>query len=245
MTIALLDKDDPPDAFPDPATASEDPEGLLAVGGDLSTARLLAAYRRGIFPWYEDGQPILWWCPHPRAVLVPDRLRISRSLRRRLRSDCFHVSVDLAFRDVIEACARSRWATGTWITEEMQAAYLELHALGHAHSIETWRGTELVGGLYGLGIGAMFFGESMFSRETDASKVALVKLARLAATRGIELIDCQVATAHLTSLGSELRPRGEFVTEVARLCGITPRAGSWREGPGSTSTLVPEDPLHG
>ncbi|MEO7387653.1 MAG: leucyl/phenylalanyl-tRNA--protein transferase [Gammaproteobacteria bacterium] len=212
--ITYLRPEDPPDYFPDPARAITDPDGLLAIGGDLEPERLLAAYRRGIFPWYEAGQPILWWSPDPRAVLLPGNLHVSRSLRRTLRSDRFRVSVNTAFGPVINACADTRADTGTWITPEMRAAYLRLHQLGHAHAIETWHGSRLVGGLYGIAIGGVFFGESMFSHETDASKVALVHLATLAQSRGVQLIDCQIATGHLASLGSRLMPRAEFVAAL-------------------------------
>lgn len=246
--ITFLNPDDPPEAFPDPATAAAEPDGLLAIGGDLAPQRLLAAYRQGIFPWYEEGQPILWWSPNPRAVLLPDNLHVSRSLRRTLRSDRYQVSVDLDFGAVIGACGDSRAATGTWITPEMRVAYLRLHELGHAHSIETWQGPELVGGLYGLAIGGVFFGESMFSYATDASKVALVRLVRLASSRGMELIDCQVATSHLASLGSHLMPRGAFLNRVRELVVAQGPADGWREGPGPTSLLVPGEaargPLH-
>jgi len=237
--IAFLQPGDPPDRFPDPAGAATEPDGLLAIGGDLEPERLLAAYRRGIFPWYEAGQPILWWSPDPRAVLLPEQLHVSRSLRRTLNSDRFSVSVDLAFREVIDACALTRASTGTWITPEMRAAYLRLHDLGHAHSVEAWHGPELAGGLYGIAIGGVFFGESMFSLETDASKVALVHLVGLAARRGVRLIDCQVATGHLSSLGSRLMPRGQFLDAVRKLTEGPVPAEPWRESACLTSALLP------
>lgn len=236
--IAFLHPDDPPDHFPDPVGAATEPDGLLAIGGDLAPERLLAAYRRGIFPWYEEGQPILWWSPDPRAILLPGELHVSRSLRRTLRSDRYRVSVDLAFGRVIAACASTRAAAGTWLSPEMCSAYLRLHELGHAHAVETWRGPELVGGLYGIALGGVFFGESMFSLETDASKVALVHLVRLAEKRGMKLIDCQVATGHLASLGSQLVPREEFLQAVRMLTAAPVPSGSWRESPGPTSALV-------
>lgn len=239
--IAFLQADDPPDRFPDPAGAATEPDGLLAIGGDLAPERLLAAYRRGIFPWYEEGQPILWWSPDPRAVLAPARLHVSRSLRRTLRRDHYHVSVDLAFSDVIDGCATTRAVTGTWITADMRAAYLRLHELGHAHAIETWQGSELVGGLYGIALGGVFFGESMFSRATDASKVALVALVRLAERRGIRLIDCQVATGHLASLGSHLMPRSEFLPAVRALCSAPVPPDAWQESRSPTSALLLAD----
>ena len=237
--IVFLKPDDPPDAFPDPAAAATEPDGLLAVGGDLGPERLLAAYRRGIFPWYETGQPILWWSPDPRAVLVPSRLHVSRSLRRTLRSDRYRVSVDQAFGSVIDGCAEARATSGTWITAEMRSAYLHLHRLGHAHAIETWDGPELVGGLYGIALGRVFFGESMFSYAPDASKVALVKLVEIVECRGIELIDCQVATRHMSSLGSELMPRAEFVRAVRNLAPGNGRNEPWHEVSDLTSRLVP------
>ncbi len=237
--IVFLRASDPADAFPDPATAAREPDGLLAVGGDLTPERLLAAYGQGIFPWYETGQPILWWSPDPRAVLLPSRLHVSRSLRRTLRSDRYRVSVDEAFEAVIDGCANTRAVSGTWITPEMRSAYLHLHELGYAHAVETWDGPELVGGLYGIGLGRVFFGESMFSYATDASKVALVKLVRVVESRGLELIDCQVSTRHLTSLGSELMPRADFVRAVRKLAADTVNDGSWCEPPGLTSPLVP------
>jgi leucyl/phenylalanyl-tRNA--protein transferase len=236
--IAFLRPDDPPDAFPDPDMAASEPEGLLAVGGDLGPERLLAAYRNGIFPWYETGQPILWWSPNPRAVLAPSRLHVSRSLRRTLRSDRYHVSVDQSFRAVIDGCANVRATSGTWITPEMRSAYLHLHQLGHAHAVEIWQGPSLVGGLYGIALGGVFFGESMFSRASDASKVALVKLVQVAKSRGIDLIDCQVNTRHLASLGSELLPRSEFVRAVRILAQRPGRDETWAEAPGITSPLV-------
>jgi leucyl/phenylalanyl-tRNA--protein transferase len=210
-----IEPDDPPEAFPPVELALREPNGLLAAGGDLSPARIVAAYRRGIFPWYSPGEPLLWWSPDPREVLIPAELHVSRSLRRTLRSGIYRVTQNLAFPAVIEACAAPRAAaSGTWITPEMRAAYMELHRLGIAHSIETWRGEELVGGLYGLRIGSLFCGESMFSRADDASKTALATLAGNAAAEGIELIDCQMPTAHLRSLGSRPLPRAEFLRRL-------------------------------
>ena len=212
-----LDPAEPPDRFPDSRYALIDPDGLLAVGGDLSIERLLAAYRCGIFPWYQDDQPILWWTPDPRTVLIPREMHISRSLQRTLRRDTFTVSVDRDFAAVIAACAADRGKTGTWITAEMQAAYCALHALGHAHSIETWQDGELVGGVYGVNIGRVFFGESMFSRRSDASKVALVRLVGLCRELAIGVIDCQLASAHLATLGARSLPRREFETLLRAL----------------------------
>jgi leucyl/phenylalanyl-tRNA--protein transferase len=212
-----LDPTDPPDSFPDPRLALREPDGLLAVGGDLAPERLLAAYRRGIFPWYQDDQPILWWSPDPRAVLFPPELRISRSLRRTLRRNTFEVSVNQDFAGVIAGCAADRDQPGTWITEDMLHAYSLLHGSGHAHSIETWRDGELVGGLYGVSIGGVFFGESMFAREPDASKVALAQLTGMRREMGIDLIDCQVASAHLASLGARQISRADFQAQLRRL----------------------------
>lgn len=209
--IPLLRPGDPPDAFPPLEQALTEPDGLLCAGGDLSPARLLEAYRRGIFPWYSEGQPILWWSPDPRAVLFPGEFRTSRSLARTLRNRGFVTRVDRAFAEVVAGCADPRLRPeGTWISPEMQAAYLELHRLGHAHSVEAWLAGRLVGGLYGVALGKVFFGESMFSIERDASKVALARLVEESAARGVELIDCQVTSAHLESLGARCIPRARF-----------------------------------
>ncbi len=199
--------DTPAHAFPDPDRALDEPNGLLAAGGDLSPERLLHAYRLGVFPWYSAGQPILWWSPDPRAVLFPERMRVSRSLRKTLRQGRFRVTRDTAFREVMDACAAPRpGSDGTWITPEMLAAYTRLHSLGWAHSVECWRDGRLAGGLYGVAMGRVFFGESMFSRESDASKVALAHLAG----QGYRLIDCQVESEHLARLGAEPIPRRTF-----------------------------------
>jgi leucyl/phenylalanyl-tRNA--protein transferase len=233
-----LSTDDAADSFPDPQLALKDPNGLLAVGGDLSVARLIAAYRQGIFPWYDDGQPILWWSPDPRAVLFPRELHVSRSLRRTIRRNRFSVSIDTDFPGVISGCARSRTETGTWITTEMSAAYQNLFDAGHAHAAEVWLDGELVGGLYGVNIGRVFFGESMFSRSTDASKIALVKLVSVCLELGIELIDCQIASAHLASLGSRQIPRHEFSRLLQRYNGF-PDPADWARAAAETSALLP------
>jgi leucyl/phenylalanyl-tRNA---protein transferase len=205
--------------FPPPDEALTEPNGLLAAGGDLEPERLLAAYRRGIFPWYAEGQPILWWSPDPRAVLWPDRLHVSRSLRRSVRSGRFEFRVDSAFDDVVAACAGPRsYADGTWITPDMAAAYGRLHRLGWAHSFETWRDDTLVGGLYGVALGRVFFGESMFTRVTDASKVALVHAVEFLRERHFAVVDCQVASAHTMSLGATNIGRPEFLRLVAQYC---------------------------
>lgn len=203
--------------FPPTHQALEQPNGLLCVGGDLTPETLLRAYARGIFPWYDDGQPILWWTPDPRAVLFPDELHVSRSLRRTLRRDAFHLSADTCFEAVVRACAAPRPdQQGTWIDAAMLAAYTELHRRGHAHAIEVWNNEgDLVGGLYGVAMGGAFFGESMFSRATDASKVALVALVWLMQQYGGELIDCQLENPHLNRLGARLIPRVDFEQRLA------------------------------
>ena len=204
-----------PDAFPDPELALDEPNGLLAAGGDLGPTRLLCAYRRGIFPWFSDGQPILWWSPDPRAVLWPEALRVSRTLRRTLRRETFTISANTAFDRVVRECARPRAGQdGTWITRGMATAYGRLHRAGHAHSIECWRGAELAGGLYGVAIGRVFFGESMFSRSADASKVALAHLCTL----GFGIIDCQLPNPHLARLGAVEMERQRFVALLDELC---------------------------
>jgi leucyl/phenylalanyl-tRNA--protein transferase len=213
-TITWLKPDGPggdPEWFPPLDQALDEPEGLLAAGGDLSPARLLAAYRRGIFPWYSAGQPVLWWSPNPREVLVPGEFKLARSLAKSVRNRGFEVTFDRDFAGVMRACAERRdHSTGTWITSEMHAAYCELHARGHSHSVEVRLGSDLVGGLYGVLLGRVFFGESMFSRERDASKVALAWLAKQGAVAGLQLIDCQLPTPHLRSLGSKPMTRGDF-----------------------------------
>ncbi len=216
LRIPWLDERDP---FPPIERARRFPNGLLCAGGSLSPERLLEAYRQGIFPWFEEGEPILWWSPDPRQVLFVDELHVSKSLRRRLNSGCFRVTRDQDFEAVIRACAAipRRGQSGTWITTEMIRAYTALHHMGYAHSFETWLGAELVGGLYGVKIGRAFFGESMFSRASDASKVALVHLVRWLQAEGVPLIDCQQETAHTTSLGARPIPRTEFLEWLRRL----------------------------
>lgn len=206
-----IDPDSPDIYFPDVEHALVEPDGLLAVGGDLEPERLLYAYRNGIFPWYGPDQPILWWSPDPRLVLFPGQLHISRSLARTLRRRHFTVTLDTAFEQVISECAAPRpGQAGTWITPEMQAAYIRMHKLGHAHSVECWQQGRLVGGLYGLAMGRVFFGESMFTRVADASKVGFVTLVHQLQRRDYRLIDCQVHTGHLESLGAIMLPRREF-----------------------------------
>ena len=204
-----------PRTYTFPPLEAASPEGLLAVGGDLNPDRLLSAYRQGVFPWFSDGQPILWWSPNPRAILYPADLHISRSLRKSLRTQGFAVTADRAFDDVIQRCAESRNAReGTWITSGMQEAYCTLHRMGYAHSVETWQNSQLVGGLYGLAIGKAFFGESMFSQITDASKTALVALSVSLTAGGYHFIDCQVVSEHLNSLGAKAVPRYRFSSEL-------------------------------
>jgi leucyl/phenylalanyl-tRNA--protein transferase len=208
----------PGDAFPPVERALRRPNGLLAAGADLSPARLLDAYSRGIFPWYGPGEPVLWWSPDPRMVLEPGAIRVRRSLQKVLRNRPHAVRFDTAFRSVMEACAAPRDSqAGTWIVPEMIEAYCRLHELGWAHSVETWVDGELAGGLYGVAMGRMFFGESMFSRTRDASKLALVHLARTLQADGFGLIDCQMSTAHLASLGAREIPRREFTRRVTEL----------------------------
>lgn len=203
--------------FPDAASALEEPNGLVAAGGALSPEWLLAAYRRGFFPWFNEGDPILWWSPDPRLVLFPHEIRIHRSLGRVLRQRRFEVRVDTDFPAVIAACAMPREPGGkTWILPAMQAAYCRMFELGYAHSVECWREGRLVGGLYGMALGRVFFGESMFSFETDASKVALAHLARLLTAKDFAMIDCQMSTAHLLSMGAREIPRDEFCAGLER-----------------------------
>jgi len=206
--IPWLNGDEP---FPPVEDALDSPNGLLCAGGDLSIERLVAAYSQGIFPWFSEGEPILWWSPDPRMVLFPDELKMSRSLRKRVQHGTYELTVDTAFRRVMEECARPRSGqSGTWIVPDMIDAYTRLHAAGLAHSVEAWRERRLVGGLYGVALGRIFYGESMFSRSPDASKVALVELVRRLREKRFRLIDCQQATSHLASLGAREIPRGRF-----------------------------------
>ena len=229
-------------AFPDAALAETEPNGLLAVGGDLSVRRLVNAYRHGIFPWYSAGQPILWWSPDPRLVLDPGGLHLSRSLRKTLRADRFRVSLDTSFGAVIRGCAAPRpGADGTWIVPDMVAAYERLHALGIAHSAEAWLDGGLVGGLYGVALGRIFFGESMFSRARDASKVAFAHLVQRLEAWGYTLIDCQVHTAHLERLGAVSVPRDAFLARVGAGVREAPSPNAWNAAerlPTSTRGLV-------
>jgi leucyl/phenylalanyl-tRNA--protein transferase len=215
--------------FPPPEMA--EPDGLLAVGGDLCPERLLLAYSEGIFPWYSEDSPILWWSPDPRLVLFPAELRVSRSLRQRIRRGEYSTAVDTDFESVIDACARvhGREEEGTWITPEMRDAYITLHRMGHAHSVESLRDGELVGGLYGVALGAAFFGESMFAAATDASKVALVALVERLVERGFTLIDCQVSTEHLKSMGAREILRSEFLRHLREALTFPLPPGPWHD----------------
>ncbi len=214
-----------------PPVEQASPDGLLAVGGDLRPERLLEAYRHGIFPWYSEDKPILWWSPDPRTVLFPDKLHISRSLKRGLRPGIFSATLDRCFRDVMQHCAEPRPQYpdgGTWITAEMLKAYTRLHELGYAHSVETWQEGQLVGGLYGVALGSAFFAESMFTRTSDASKVALVSLVRQLQTWDFRLIDCQQSTPHITALGAEAIPRRDFLDHLATALTLPERRGRWQ-----------------
>lgn len=214
--------------FPPPELARDD--GLLAVGGDLSVPRLLLAYQQGIFPWYAPGEPILWWAPDPRCVLFPAEFHLSSRTERRRRQERFAITFDTAFADVMRHCAAPRQGQdgGTWIDTAMQTAYTELHRLGYAHSVECWQEGELVGGLYGVAQGAIFFGESMFSRQADTSKIALAALVARLAAWGFDLIDCQVASAHLQRLGARTIPGAEFQERLSAALRPPERRGNWR-----------------
>ncbi len=235
--LYLLDGSPPDAPFPDPDQAEKDPNGLLAVGGDLTAARLLQAYRAGVFPWYSEDQPILWWSPDPRMLLSPDRLQVSRSLRKTLRRGHFQVSIDQAFSRVIRACAAPRSdGDGTWLLPQMIEAYETLYRQGIAHSIETWCNGELVGGLYGLNLGCAFFGESMFSRASDASKAALTYLAERTRHAGFAFIDCQVYTEHLYTLGARETPRRDFLAALHQAL-ARPAPTDWSSPPIATTEL--------
>ena len=230
ITPFLINPKDTSYEFPDVALALDEPNGLLAVGGDLSPQRLLNAYRHGIFPWFNPGEPILWWSPNPRAVLFPEKIKISRSLRKTLNKNKFVLSTDQAFSDVMAACQAPRAKQpGTWITFDMRRAYREMHRLGYAHSVECWQNQELVGGLYGMALGRVFFGESMFSRVNDASKVALVYLTGKLIDWGYRLIDCQVQSEHLISLGAEDIPREQFCAYLNHWCDQEVSAEAWNQ----------------
>lgn len=213
--------------FPHPSQAADG--GLLAVGGDLRPERLILAYSHGIFPWYSEGRPILWWCPSPRLVLEPSKLHVPRSLRKTMRREPYRITLDQAFEDVIDACARMPRPDqdGTWITRDLRAAFVRLHHLGIAHSVEAWEGDALVGGLYGLSLGTAFFGESMFARRRDASKVAFVTLVRQLERWGFDLVDCQVVTDHLVRFGAVELELDDFLERLARAVDRPTRRGPW------------------
>jgi len=220
----------PDDPFPSPDQALSVPNGLLAWGGDLHAERLLAAYGDGIFPWYQEGQPILWWSPAPRCVIFPGDIYLSRRTRRRYNSGRYEVTADRAFEDVIWECAQAReYDSGTWITDDMVKAYVSLHRLGHAHSVEVWADTQLIGGIYGLAIGTVFFGESMFSRQVDASKIALIALCKQLADWSFGLLDCQVSNPHLLRMGAVEIPRREFTARLSELRAKPDLPGPWTE----------------
>lgn len=230
--VVWLATDDAPDAFPPVANALREPDGLLAVGGDLTTPRLLAAYRQGIFPWYDEGQPLLWWSPNPRCVFERGDLHVSRRLRKDIRRSALEIRINTAFATVMQACAGPRrHQTGTWITRDMLVAFERLNQEGWAHSIEVWRKDTLVGGLYGLAIGKAFFGESMFSKESNASKLALLTIDQLLENGSLGILDCQVRSSHLLSLGATTMPRAAFVERLDELCEPPDRFCSWPQTP--------------
>lgn len=237
--ITWISADDPPSAFPAIDSAFAAPDGLLAAGGDLSAERLLYAYQHGIFPWFDDGQPILWWSPDPRCVLYPEDFHVARRLRRALLRSDFEIRFNTDFKGVIAACADSRTGQGgTWITADMIAAYTGLHADGWAHSIEVWQSGELVGGLYGLSIGKVFFGESMFSRTTNASKAAMLALTQIMTEKKFALLDCQVESPHLMSLGASLEPRQKFAAILAKSCSKATRFTAWPAKPSNIKEFL-------
>lgn len=229
MQLTVLDPYNADQEFPPLNRAMKSPNGLLAIGGCLSRKRIMNAYRRGIFPWYNPDEPILWWSPDPRLVLFPERLAVSRSLRKTIRKNLFSVTFDRAFSRVIAACARPRKeSAGTWITPEVIRAYNELHRSGVAHSVEAWQDGELVGGLYGVGLGQVFFGESMFHTRTNASKVAFAVLVEKMQEWRYHLIDCQVHTRHLTSFGAVEIDRSRFIQLLNQYCEREPEAAAWQ-----------------
>ncbi len=229
VRLHWLDPRDPNQPFPPPNRAMRDPNGLLAIGGDLSVERLLRAYSSGIFPWYNPNEPILWWCPDPRAVLDPAEFHVSHSLEKRIRKPDYAVTLDRAFADVLDGCTASRrGSNGTWLGTDMKRAYLELREAGHAHSAEVWRDGKLVGGLYGVALGRAFFGESMFSTETDSSKLALYWLCQQLKAWSFEMIDCQIASQHLRTLGAAEISRDRFLSRLRSAQQAASRTGLWR-----------------
>jgi len=229
VRLHWLDPRNPQQPFPPVHLAMRDPNGLLAIGGDLSPQRLLRAYSQGIFPWYNPDEPILWWCPNPRAVLMPAQFHASRSLGKALRRVDYAVSLDLAFSEVLAACAGDRRASrGTWLGEDMQLAYHRLHRHGQAHSVEVWREGALIGGLYGIALGGVFFGESMFSRADNASKIALYWLCRQLLHWDFQMVDCQVSSAHLLSLGAIEVERSQFLRQLSHAVAAPGHRPPWR-----------------
>jgi leucyl/phenylalanyl-tRNA--protein transferase len=229
MHLTPLNSANPYQAFPPANKALQEPNGLLAIGGCLSPPRLMNAYRNGIFPWFNPGDPILWWSPDPRLILFPEQLHISRSLNKTLNKNSFNLTLNQCFSDVMQACAEPRnQAAGTWINAEMLRAYQQLHNMGIAHSVEVWLDQRLVGGLYGVAIGQIFFGESMFHSVTDASKIAFVHLVQQLKTWNYQLIDCQVHTPHLCSLGAQNIDRNQFNAFLAHYCGEPPHPNAWK-----------------
>ncbi len=229
MKLPILDPSQPEQDFPEVGTALSEPDGLLAAGGCLSSQRLINAYQHGIFPWYSEGEPILWWSPNPRLVLFPEKLKASRSLKKTIRKQLFAITFDQAFSQVMQYCAAPRKAeTGTWISEEIYQAYYQLHQQGICHSVEAWFNNELVGGLYGVAIGQVFFGESMFHKKTDASKVAFYHLVLQLSDWGYQLIDCQVHTHHLTRFGAEEIDRKLFVSLLKQFCSVQAHKQAWK-----------------
>lgn len=240
VRLHWLDPRNPHQPFPPAHLAMREPNGLLAIGGDLSLTRLLRAYSQGIFPWYNPDEPILWWCPDPRSVLLPSTLHVSRSLRRAIARGDYAVTLDRAYAAVLDACAGPRRGSrGTWLGDDMRRAYRQLHEHGYGHSVEVWRAGELIGGLYGIALGGVFFGESMFSHADNASKLALYWLCRQLDAWAFELVDCQVSSAHLDSLGATDLPRGEFLRRLALALDTRRRPGVWR-----FQIDRPCDPLH-
>ena len=236
MTAPYLLDNSHKTTFPDVSLALREPDGLLAVGGDLSVERLVYAYAHGIFPWYSEGQPVLWWSPDPRMVMYPSEIKVSRSLAKKIRQQSFKVTFDQNFTNVISACSKPRFEKGveqneTWILDEMIDAYSKLHEAGYAHSVECWHENNLVGGLYGVAIGNVFFGESMFSRVSDASKIAFVFLSKQLEKWGFKLIDCQVYTAHLESLGAKMISRKKFITLLNQYAVNNSEHNKWQTDP--------------
>lgn len=238
LKVRWIDPRSAPDNFPAADHALSEPNGLLAIGGDLSVDRLMNAYGRGIFPWYSEDQPILWWSPDPRAVIFPDEFRMSRSLKKIIRKNHFAISIDESFAEVISGCANRGEESGTWLTAEMIDAYEYLHAAGHAHSVDVWHDGKLAGGLYGVSLGQIFFAESMFYNESNASKVALAGLVAFCRESGIGLIDCQMASMHLARHGSREISRAEFLRLLEKFKSF-PAPRSWKKPLTGTAAAIP------